>query len=210
LLGFTPDDSATDGFDYGYDAYNVNNYSDDASWIINNQQFVIQGVGCYNDTKQYPIGIFLSNAGEVKIDLDTLENFEQDISVYVYDALLDTYDLINESSSTFNLSTGDYIDRFYIAFSDNNLPANNALSVNDLSIEKNVQINYITTSNELIVSSKSNINSIEIFDISGKKIEAFYKINATEKKHVLSTKNQIILVNVITEQTIFSKKVLIL
>lgn len=209
LLGFTPDDSATDGYDYGYDAPNPDNFPDDASWIIDNQQYVIQGVGCFDETKQYPLGLFLSNPGEIKIELDILENFEQDISVYVYDALLDTYDLINESSFTFDSSSGDHIDRFYIAFSNSNLPANSGLSVNDLSTEKNVKIHYIYHTNELIVNSKSNIKSIEIFDISGKKLEGIFNINSTEKKFMLTEKNQIILVNIITENTFFSKKVLI-
>ena len=34
LLAFTPNDTASDGFDYGYDALNIDNFADDMNWII--------------------------------------------------------------------------------------------------------------------------------------------------------------------------------
>ncbi|NRD19906.1 T9SS type A sorting domain-containing protein [Winogradskyella eckloniae] len=118
LLGFVPDNSATDGLDYGYDALNVDSLSDDLNWIIENGRYVIQGVGAFSDDKYYPLGMFLSNSGDVKISLDELENFEETIDVYLYDLELDEFTLLNDVDYLNNLSAETYLDRFFITFSN--------------------------------------------------------------------------------------------
>jgi hypothetical protein len=66
LLGFTSDNAASDGVDYGYDALNFDDFPDDCNWVINDDRFVIQGVGAFDETKKYPLGLFLTNSGSVK------------------------------------------------------------------------------------------------------------------------------------------------
>ena len=53
LLGFMPNDEATDGYDYGYDAVNNDSYADDFGWMINNEAYIIQGVGSFTTDKYY-------------------------------------------------------------------------------------------------------------------------------------------------------------
>ncbi len=65
LLGFTQDNAATDGFDYGYDAHNIDDYDDDCNWMIGNDRYVIQGVGAFHESKTYPLGYVWSQASWV-------------------------------------------------------------------------------------------------------------------------------------------------
>ena len=184
LLGFTPDNTATDGYDYGYDALTPDILPDDLNWMLNNERYIIQGVGAFDDSKKYELGMFLTNGGDIKIDLFRLENFENPIDIFIYDALLNSYTQINESSYSNNLDSGDYLNRFYIVFKSGNtteIPPTieeNISEINevplpvddfsdDYSLIKN-NIKYISNKKELHINSSNNkISNIEIFDLQG-------------------------------------------
>ncbi|MCL8007222.1 LamG domain-containing protein, partial [Gelidibacter japonicus] len=116
LLGFTPDNDATDGIDYGYDASNSDDFPSDLSFAIEGRKFVIQGVGSFDINKKYPLDMTLGITGNVELALTGLENFEETIDVYVHDALLDTYTRINTVGFQANLEAGNYSGRFSIVF----------------------------------------------------------------------------------------------
>ncbi|WP_417214237.1 hypothetical protein [Bizionia sp.] len=185
LLGFTPDNAASDGVDYGYDALNMDNYPDDLNWMINNERYVIQGVGAFDDSKQYPLGMFLSNAGNVAIALDRLENFNNPIDVYLYDAINNTHTLLNESDFQDTISEGTYLDRFFITFKDNSGSldefGNVVLSIDDTPNDEKTSITYVRNTKELHGKSNQTIRQIEIYNILGKRIENFQNINS---KHI--------------------------
>ena len=170
LLGFTPDNSATDGFDYGYDAPNIDNFPDDFSWIIDNEPYIIQGVGAFQASKKYPIGFFLSNTGNVTIDLNSLENFQGPIDVFIYDAYENAYTLINDQSFTANLSSGIYTDRYYIAFDD--LNSNQNLSLNEVLTAKGIslQFNRSTRNLEIRLNQAFLVESLEIYNQLGQRL----------------------------------------
>ncbi|WP_242091530.1 T9SS type A sorting domain-containing protein [Aestuariivivens sediminicola] len=174
LLGFTSDNSATDGFDFGYDALNLDDLPDDLNWMIENDRYLIQGVGAFNDTKTYPLGMFLKNSGDISIGLYRTENFDDPIHVYVHDAYLNTYTEITEET-TFNeaMTKGDYTDRFYIAFKDNSEDnvAKNSLSGPEAFAE-NTRIQYLTNSKELYVNTggSQHIKNITIYNLLGQRV----------------------------------------
>lgn len=174
LLGFTSDDSATDDFDFGYDAINRDDLPDDLNWIIEGERYLIQGVGAFDENKEYPLGMFLKNSGDISIGLLRTENFENPIDVYIHDKYLNTYTLITEQSAYGEeMTSGDYLDRFYIAFKDNSEDnvAKNSLSTTDELLEY-AQINYLRSSKELYIktSDGSNINKITVYNINGQKL----------------------------------------
>src|SRR5690606_5945607 len=76
LLGFVPENAADDAYNYGYDALNTENLPDDMSWSIENNNYVIQGVGNFDTTKMYPLFVKLTTAGNIQVELTTLENFD--------------------------------------------------------------------------------------------------------------------------------------
>jgi hypothetical protein len=170
LLGFTPNDAATDDFDWGYDARNPDNFPNDLNWMINDERYVIQGVGSFSDTKSYPLGMFLSNEGNISIGLHSLENFDFDVQVYLYDALVDEHTLLNQGDFTGNFSPGTYTDRFYITFSANSYPQ--ALSVVEVD-SQNLNFEYHRNNKSIQMSDHSTvvyISEVSLFDMSGKKI----------------------------------------
>lgn len=187
LLAFTSDDSATDGVDYGYDGANFDQFPDDLFWMIEDNTYVIQGVGSYVDTKQYPLGLFLTNSGTIKISLNSLENFNEEIDVYVFDNLENTYTRINESNFVLDVTNGDYINRFFITFSNPNATVNNEISNGALSLEEynNEALNsitYLSNSNQLVIKSNSIISNINIYSITGQKINQINNIYSKEVK----------------------------
>ncbi len=117
LLGFTSDNSATDGVDYGYDATVHTPFNNDLNWLIEDNRYVIQAVGAFDETSQYLFGLYNEVAGDATIALSSLENFQSEINVYIFDALLNTYTRINDTPFTSTIDAVNYTDRFYITFS---------------------------------------------------------------------------------------------
>ncbi len=166
MIGFVPNNLATDGVDYGYDALNTEDLPNDMSWMIEDLPYIIQGVGAFDISKRYPLGIFLEDAGTFEISLRGLENFEEDITVYVYDALTDNYTLINDFNYTNTLDSGDYLNRFYIAFTPDNI-----LSTVDNDMDTLI-VNYLNDSDVIYISTpySSLIEDVTLFNMLGQRI----------------------------------------
>ena len=213
LLGFTPDNAASDEVDYGYDALCFDNLDDDLNWMINDQRFIIQGVGAFEENKSYPFGMFLSNSGDITISLNSLENFESPINVYIYDALSNSFNQINDNAFNLNVDNGNYYNRFFITF-QNNIPpagANTSLSIQDYSLNK-LSIKSILNTKEIEVDTRTNlkINKVEILDILGKKVSSIKNINTTSITIPVSHVNsKIVIVTIFTNKGIIRKKVII-
>ena len=186
LLAFTTDDSATDGVDYGYDGANFDQFPDDLFWMIEDNTYVIQGVGSFEETKQYPLGLFLTNSGNIKISLNSLENFNQEIEVFVFDNLENTYTRINANNFDIDITSGEYLNRFFITFSNpnasNNGVSNGSLSIEEFNNEDLTSITYVSNSDQLIIKSNSTITHIEIYSITGQKIKRLNNIHSKEIK----------------------------
>lgn len=213
LLGFTPDNAASDEIDYGYDALCFDNLADDLNWMIHDQRYVIQGVGEFNENKSYPFGMFLSNSGDITISLNSLENFENPINVFIYDSFSNSFTKINDNGFNLNIDNGEYLDRFYITFQNINPPAgaNGALSINEYSLDE-LSIKSILNSREIVIDTRSNlkINKIEILDVLGKKVSNIKNIDNTKvtiPTHHINSK--IIIVTVYTNNGIIRKKIII-
>ncbi|WP_299339463.1 T9SS type A sorting domain-containing protein [uncultured Psychroserpens sp.] len=217
LLGFTTDDSATDGFDYGYDAQNIDNYANDCNWMIDDNRYVIQGVGSFHESKTYPLGVFLANGGDVEFSLLSLENFDQTISVYIYDALNNSVAPISDSSVVKTISEGNHINRFYITFtSDVNQMnfANNQLSVTQVHEQIN-NINYLSSTKELMIKTDQalEVKAITLYSILGRKVKHWSNLKSNsngELKIPLSNiSNGTYLVRVKTNTGITNKRLII-
>ena len=217
LLGFTPDNAATDGFDYGYDGATPQIIPDDLNWIIEDGRYVIQGVGAFDETKKYPLGLFLTNAGDITISLNSLENFDEAIDVYIYDAQNDTYFNINTGDFTSNIAAGDYWDRFYIAFVDENQAGGSqstgeTLSIGD-SILDQIQVKYLRNSHEILIDTNNQlyIKNLKIYNIFGQKLLQIDHVTEQRVKVPLTpnTSNNILLVRLKTTKGNILKKIVI-
>ncbi|MEH6537164.1 MAG: T9SS type A sorting domain-containing protein [Psychroserpens sp.] len=217
LLGFTSDNAASDGFDYGYDALNPDSYPDDCNWMIQDNRYVIQGVGQFHESKTYPLGLFLSNSGDVEFSLEALENFNQNIDVYIYDSLNETVTSISENSVIETISEGNHTNRFYIAFTNNmsfmSFP-NSQLSVEESNLQT-PEIKYIASTRSLHINSSEQfqIQQITLYSILGQKVKQWNNLNAdtsgTLKVSLAHMSKGTYLVSVKTKSAKFNKRLVI-
>ena len=204
LLGFDPTNTATDGVDFGWDTLNFDNIPGDLNWMIENDRYVVQGVGAFDITKKYPFGLFLTYSGTFSISLDSLENFNSPIDVYIYDASLDTYTRINDIEySTFMLN-GDYLDKYFIAFLEPAL----SLSENEL---QETEISYLSKTKELYINThnNSNIKQISLYNLLGQEIFILKDISQREIKISLDhITTDVGIVNIVTDKGVLNKKII--
>ena len=209
LLGFTQDNSASDGIDYGYDAPNNDGFPSDLSFAIDSKQFVIQGVGAFDISKKYPLDMTLKVKGPIEIALTDLENFDESIDVYIHDALLNTYTKINSSNFKIQLDAGNYIDRFYIAFRPDSV-----LSTIDQNF-KEINIKYLQRTKELFVKTPEGVEvkQLHLINIAGQTVKSWNVSNMNESQDLkipvsnVSEGNYILKVE--TKTNIYNKKVII-
>ncbi|WP_274474662.1 T9SS type A sorting domain-containing protein [Mangrovimonas aestuarii] len=216
LLAFIPNNGATDGFDYGYDALNMDDFPDDINWMIGEDRYVIQGVGNFNSTKQYPLGLFLTNSGNISISLNSLENFDTPIDLYIYDSELDIYTQINDTDFITNIANGDFTNRFYLTFindSNSSSPNDNTLGVDDTYQNKQLELKYNSITKQLILNTNSHehkIQSVTVFNLSGKKLiskQLNEKCEATI--HLNSILSSPIILQIATNKGTTTKKVIV-
>jgi len=154
LLGFVSNSNATDGYDFGYDSPVTDVYSNDMYWTIDGDPYAIQGVGEFDNTKQYPVEVIVTNPGIITISLQDLENFDSEIDVFVHDALDGTYFQINQEDLQINLSAGIYTNRFFITFIDDV-----TLNTEDLDQLESIRLYYLHDTKEIYINW---VNSYEI------------------------------------------------
>jgi hypothetical protein len=185
LLGFTPNNEASDAFDYGYDGENFETLPSDLSWSIENKIYIIQGVGSFDENKSYPLNMLLDEKGNIEIAIDELENFDQPIDVYVYDDWLKTSTKLNEINYSNTFEQGTYEDRFYIAFKDQSETLENPeVDASDFMIYQNNNASLLT----IVNPNNLSIQSLSFYDVTGKEI--FNHLDLPLKtKHEFSTKD---------------------
>ncbi|OUR97738.1 hypothetical protein A9Q86_16130, partial [Flavobacteriales bacterium 33_180_T64] len=168
LLGFVPNNQATDGIDYAYDAENSDaEFPNDMFWNLEDLDFTTQGVGDFDDTKQYPLKVYVGTSGTYEISLRDLENFDEAINVYIYDALLETYFEITSEAFQIALDVDVYIDRFYVAFS-----AEETLSTPDVAFD-HTSINYFNSTQEIYVRTAniSDVKKVILINLLGQEVQ---------------------------------------
>ncbi|AUP78020.1 LamG-like jellyroll fold domain-containing protein [Flavivirga eckloniae] len=201
------DNNTTNNFDIGYDAPLIEDGKEDMYWIIDDRQMVIQAVNNFNHDQQLPLGIKTNGTGIINIKIDSLNNIDDDLDVFLHDKKLDTYhNLINGDYQTY-LEKGTYNDRFEIVFS------NTVLSKNDIETQDVLQVYYSKEKHSLIIHNPKSITveSIEIFTTLGQKLLS--KSKNTNKKFIeenslKQTMTGIYIVNINTENGVQSKKIL--
>jgi hypothetical protein len=108
---------ATNGFDLGFDAP-LNDYNiEDFFWLIDNREYVIQGVQNIDVDQVLPIGIYITQKGEFTIEINNLENVPADTNIYLKDIVVNKYYDLRESKFKLEIEPGAYYERFEIVFS---------------------------------------------------------------------------------------------
>ncbi|WP_292949455.1 hypothetical protein [Olleya sp. UBA1516] len=228
VLAFTSDNAATDGVDYGYDAAVYSPFTNDLNWLIDSNRYVIQGVGQFQNTSQYLFGLYNEVSGEASITLSSLENFNTDINVYIYDALLNTYTNINDTPFTGIIDAGDYTDRFYIAFEEpeildidtNNediiIDSFNALGNNENppkpdnnATTKSINLSYDANTNQLNLKFENNakVKNITVYNYKGIALKTIEKANNNKINIPLNTNDKNLILHITTDTEVIVKQI---
>ncbi|WP_274475598.1 LamG-like jellyroll fold domain-containing protein [Mangrovimonas aestuarii] len=231
LLSFLPNNLASDELDYGYDAPNIispphglnsggfgkdsdtkhtKRFPSDLNWVIDNKPYIIQGVGDFDKTKKYPMNMTVKNSGNIQIELTSLENFNENINVYVYDALYGTYTLINNLPYRKYLKAEDYNNRFYITFTEDE-----TLNIIEETLNKTI-INYLNSSEVIYIKTPPEVNPKQIYLINtlGQTVRAWNQTNITLSNEMRIPVNDLsegsYIIQLITEDgKIVNKKIVI-
>lgn len=178
LLAFVLSPPGADlGFNSGFDAEMPDPHDDELFFIIDNElskKYVIQGVGAYDDTYEFPIGLTIDENGTHTIMLDDLENFTDDI--FIKDNTLNTYYNLKDSDFTPNLPPGDYLDRFSIVFHSE------ALSIVNVFDENQVNVYFKNDNIHLHNVNQLEITGLSVFNQLGQKLIELEKENLVGEK----------------------------
>lgn len=169
-LGFVKG-KATDGFDKGYDALNIDEQPNDMYFVLDDEKLIIQGVGAFDENKKIPIGLSSQTTGKVKFVFDGAENLDEDIPVFLLDKQTNTfYDLKEKPAEIELASAGTFNDRFVIQFTQN------TLSTADFeTIDEQLSVFYLASDHTLnILNSRADteIKKIYLYDLLGRLVES--------------------------------------
>lgn len=216
LLGFI-DGKATDEMDFGYDAYNMDNFPNDMYFLVGENNLVIQGVGAFNKNASYPIGVKTDAEGIVKFMIDDLENFEPNQPIYIYDSITDTYNNIRTTKYEVNLVAGTNTTRFSLRFFN---PADAPIETEEpeLEIEPNnaMEIMYIQKSDNININNKiknCSVTKVRLYNDAGIEIDN-WKIQENRNQsniqvHIKKAKIGVYIIKVETTKGEYTKKILI-
>ncbi|MBU2525713.1 MAG: choice-of-anchor D domain-containing protein [Bacteroidetes bacterium] len=148
LVAFT--DKATSGEDPGYDALMIDKGPNDLYWKINDKDYVIQAVPPFDEQTVIPMETTITDAGQVKIEIDKAENILDNQPVYlrVWNGTTFAYHNLKEEPFTENLAAGVFSDRYQITFG-----TNQTLSTDDNSLLDSGRILFANSTNELIINN---------------------------------------------------------
>jgi hypothetical protein len=207
-LLLTIDEKATIDADWGYDAILNETQIDDMYWLIEDDNYIIQGTDVLDEFVRYPVGIKLANEGMNEISINVLENVPADITVYVHDKDLDYYHELNKSPYKFHSRAGEHYNRFDILFNKEDA----ALSVGNDKF-KSLNAVYANDNDSIILINPAliEVKSMQLLNVIGQSITKINNISVSpyseyEVKN-LSSGTYIIKIN--TASGSVSKKVLI-
>jgi hypothetical protein len=198
----------TFGFEKGYDSDMFDVNPTDMYWNFDeapDKNLVIAGVPAITSQLEVPITLNIDTNDPVFIMIDEQKNIDR--TVYIHDKVTDVYHNLAEQLEL-NLPQGMYKDRFYLRFGES------ALSNDDVPILETTLYTFVNQDrNELVVQNRGNthLKKVEIFNLLGQSIKS-WNVNSTEPELLLNIeelKSSIYIVNILTEDGRWSKKIMV-
>ena len=199
---------ASEGFDLGFDAFMVDVNKEDMYWNLNNNKFVIQGVGGFISTQEFDLGLVVNTAGTARINLTSLENMSAPIDVYIKDLVTEEVFKINETPFEIYLDAGTYDDRFKLVFqSDEDSVITDDATEEVDSVTRGIFISD-TSIFKIINTEEIDLLDLSVYNLYGQKIE-FVELNTnTDTSVPLSLLEGIYIVKLKTAKGIVTRKII--
>lgn len=172
LVGTNP--NASNGFDVGYDAPLIENNAEDMYWILNNAEFVIQGVKHLNEDQELPLGIKIKEQGKFVIKIDELKNVPDEMNIYLKDSILNIYHDLREGSFESTAEPRTINDRFKIVFKKPKAVKSEEPEI----ITGDIEIQFVNSSREVLIRNPKlhKISKVYLSNILGQQIHVYNDI----------------------------------
>lgn len=196
MTGATQDvDAAIDGHFFGDTPTALNS-------LINNEEFAVQGRSLpFEATDVVPLAFKAANAGNYTIAIDHVDGLFAGgaQAIYLKDNLTNTYHNLT-TAYAFASAAGTFNGRFEIVYQ--------SLLSNPVFTAETVVI-YSHNDGFVVNSGNSTMASIKVFDIRGRLIEEQKGINATQTTIKGGLANQVLLVQITSQEgVVITKKVI--
>ncbi|MBI9065893.1 MAG: T9SS type A sorting domain-containing protein [Salinivirgaceae bacterium] len=210
-------DGATDYFDSEFDAYKKFTNNENTAQIFSMpDENTALAIDTYNPDKltylsendfSVNMGVRVLQDGEIIFSASEILNIPDNIYIYLFDNVTNTYTNLKSKSYYVYLNAGDYafgycLDRFSMIFTSNALSLDEDKNINDLLIYTYGKTIFIKT-NEF---NRTN-SYIQTFDISGRVVDAKNTNNSALQKVYVSQPGTYILKIIFKDFTVTQKVV---
>ncbi|WP_294307029.1 putative Ig domain-containing protein [uncultured Chryseobacterium sp.] len=193
----TYNQGASDAYD-GYDSRAMGMGSDAFYSLAGTEKLVIQGRAPFQINDVVPLGNKHFENGDFTISLSHKEGlFTNGQPIYLHDKQTGTYTNLQSGNYTFAANAGDFTNRFEIVYKLN------VLSTNET--EKGTFEVY-RDGEDFIVRNQHNIQSVEVFDSAGRKIQ---QISANSKSVTVKIQAKgVYILKAVSEGKPFTQKII--
>ena len=207
LLGFS--EQTSDGYDYGYEAINIETYADDLNLSLNDELATIQAYAPITDDKIVPLNLRSSGNYNYTIEITETENISDDQEIYIKDNFTGEYfNLKNELPYEFSSEVGEFSNRFEIVFKNES----ESLSQIDETIAS-LNFYYASNRNKIVVLNPNNIDvkSINVYNILGQSVYSVNKsfLGSYNEYQLFDVSTGTYVIKLTTADGVLTKKILV-
>lgn len=194
LVGYI--EGATNSYDEDFDAESINgNQFVDFYSIVESKKLVIQGKALpFAQADTINLGYKTSIAGSFEISIDHADEFFGDSNIFIEDKDLKITCNLKDKPYSYNTQQGTFSNRFILKFTNEVLQTE--------TFENTKEKIFVSSKDKVIkvISTKSLIKELSVFDISGKLLYTKNNLEISEFKiSHLSMNHQVLLVKVVLE-----------
>lgn len=194
---------ATQGVDAAIDGRFFGDTPTALNSIVNNEEFAVQGRSLpFEATDVVPLAFKAANSGNYSIAIDHVDGLFAGgaQAIYLKDNLTNTYHNLNTSAYSFASAAGSFNGRFELVYQ--------SLLSNPVFTPESVVI-YSQNDGFVVNSGSSIMASIRVFDIRGRLIEELKGINSNQASIRGGLTNEVLLVQITSEEgAVVTKKVI--
>jgi hypothetical protein len=190
MVGYV--EGATNGLDWGYDSTMTPSGDLKIYTKIGDDKLVIQGKSLpFNSSDSIPLGFSTTLTGEFTLNLYQYDSIFENQSVYLLDNATSTFHDIKSGMYTFTSIQGTFDNRFELRFNDE------MLSLNPNIKTENSVLCYTNNSDIIVKSLTGQIQSVTIFDSTGRVLHKKTSLDTSEILiSEIAKNNQLLLVQI--------------
>lgn len=203
LVSFS--EESVNGYDAKFDAKRLATPVSLYSKLISGEELAIQGRSAFNDDQEVALGFVsqIEENQEFKISISNQDGAVwPDVQVYLVDKAENIIYNLNDSDYVFKSKEGAYNDRFVLLFKST------VLGISENLLQNISLIPNPTTGNITIISPKVVVNSVEVFDIRGRKLMSTAYNNAQYSLDISSLQSATYFIKIHTQEGIITKRLI--